>query len=173
MNAGAVVIARAMALGADLTRMVGDELAAFRGKLGAEGVEQAACVALLRSLDVPVIVSPSGVKMRPVQVAEMKLLGFEAGVPDLLLPLHRVALEFKAPARKPKTSRSKSAFPVASAVQRQWLDRLAAGGWRCAVVFSAREARDLLVEWGVLTIDTPRHQPRGPNGWTGKCMVPR
>lgn len=154
------VIARAIALGADPASFepggVNEKLGTFTGTLGDEATEQAVTVAILRSHGVPIAVSPGGVKMKPVQAAEMLCLGFEAGIPDITIPTARppAAIEFKAPSLAPKGVR-RSPFQGGRPEQRVWLERLSSAGWRCAVCFTAHEAISLLHGWGVLPGEAP------------------
>jgi len=58
------------------------------------------------------------------------------GVPDLILPVHREALELKAPGGAERPA------------QRVWREQLTAAGWRCAVVVGYDAALEQLRAWG-------------------------
>lgn len=151
-------VQRAIALGADPASFelgrVNEGLARFGGTLGPEAVEQAVTVAVLRSAGLSLVVSPAGVKMGKTQAAEAVVVGLEPGIPDLMIPTHLAAIEFKAPDRAPVRERT-SPHQGARPEQRAWLHRLALAGWHTAVAFSAREAVDLLHGWGVLPGPAP------------------
>lgn len=123
--------------------------------LGEEAEEQATAVAVLRSFGIPLIVSPGGAKMTPRVAAEASIMGLVSGIPDLLLPTHRKAIEFKAPSKRPKTNKSKSQFPVARPDQRAWLEQLSEAGWSCCVVFSAFDALRFISWSGIIPAPLP------------------
>lgn len=162
------IIERAIAAGADpldFTRGgCNAALARLRAKLGPEAVEQAVVVAVLRSAGVRFCAAPNGAKVRKAVAAEAQAVGLEPGVPDLLIFVGEprrswtsrvVALEFKAPALRPKTpGADPTTYSHVSPAQRAWLLGLRAFGWRAEVVYGADEAINLLRVEGVLPPNT-------------------
>src|SRR3990167_3513563 len=108
-----------------------------------EHEEQVIVIKWLNWNGVPYFAVPNAAKRGPRLAAYLKAEGMQAGVPDLILPVHRVAIEMKRRNAKPSDT---------SAEQLAWHARLRAGGWQVRVCFGAREAIDWLRELGVGTV---------------------
>jgi hypothetical protein len=83
---------------------------------------------------------PNGGDRNPIVAAKMKGEGVRAGVPDYLLPVarqgfHGLAIELKAKGGR------------ASIEQREWLDSLAAQGWRAELCVGWGAAWDVLRDY--------------------------
>lgn len=159
---------RAIILGADPVSFLRggvnfEPLMRFGGHMGPEAIEQAVTVAVLRSAGVLFHAAMNGSAVRDAVAAESKATGLEAGVPDLMiyppLGVHTdgcdlaagVALEFKAPASKPKTAgRDPLTYAHVRPDQVAWITALREREWRAEVVYSAEQAIDVLREEQVL-----------------------
>lgn len=65
-----------------------------------------------------------------------KKMGVKAGVPDVIIHSHRIAVELKY-GRNPS-----------SAEQLEWMDNASARGWACSIVRAPREVISILLERG-------------------------
>ena len=72
---------------------------------------------------------PNGGSRHKVEAKRMKRAGVKSGVPDLILPGHRIAVEMK------RTSGSKT-----SPEQLEWVDKLRLMGWRVYIATGATDA---------------------------------
>ena len=98
-------------------------------KMPTEHAEQRAVVSWLRRRHIRFFAVPNGAQVSAKERAKLKAEGLEPGVPDLMFPGPRLALEMKA--------RSSGAT---SDAQDDWLAYLAGEGWDCAVCHGAAEA---------------------------------
>lgn len=154
-KAGAdVVIKRAIDLGvpaASFTKGgVNHCVATFRGSFGPEAVEQAVVACVLRTDGILFHASPNGAQVTKVSAGELVALGMAPGVPDLLVFSPPVALEFKAPDKRPVRMAPLDIAAVSDA-QRHWIGELRKAGWAAEVVFTAEEAIGLLVRLAALS----------------------
>ena len=98
-----------------------------------EDAEQEAVVEYCDLLHIPIVHIPNEGKRSLSYAARMKRMGLRSGFPDLLVPLarggyHGLFIEMKY--EKNKTTKE----------QKEWLERLAAEGYACAVCYGAAEA---------------------------------
>ena len=98
-----------------------------------EDAEQEAVVEYCDLLHIPIVHIPNEGKRSLSYAARMKRMGLRSGFPDLLVPLarggyHGLFIEMKY--GKNKTTKE----------QKEWLDRLSAEGYACAVCYNAAEA---------------------------------
>ena len=113
--------------------------------------EQVLLVAALRAARILFTAPANGVRTTPAQAGKAKAAGLERGCPDLLIfeqppalvdvGQHAcgVAIEMKAPSRRPKTARA-GRYSGAEPHQRRYLECLRHRGWLVAVHYSAAEA---------------------------------
>ena len=98
-----------------------------------EDAEQEAVVEYCDLLHIPIVHIPNEGKRSLSYAARMKRMGLRSGFPDLLVPLarggyHGLFIEMKY--GKNKTTKE----------QKEWLERLSAEGYACAVCYNAAEA---------------------------------
>ena len=98
-----------------------------------EDAEQEAVVEYCDLLHIPIVHIPNEGKRSLSYAARMKRMGLRSGFPDLLVPLarggyHGLFVEMKY--GKNKTTKE----------QKEWLERLSAEGYACAVCYNAAEA---------------------------------
>ena len=98
-----------------------------------EDAEQEAVVEYCDLLHIPIVHIPNEGKRSLSYAARMKRMGLRSGFPDLFVPLarggyHGLFIEMKY--RKNKTTKE----------QKEWLERLNAEGYACAVCYNAAEA---------------------------------
>ena len=98
-----------------------------------EDAEQEAVVEYCDLLHIPIVHIPNEGKRSLSYAARMKKMGLRRGFPDLLVPLarggyHGLFIEMKY--GKNKTTKE----------QKEWLERLSAEGYACAVCYNAAEA---------------------------------
>ena len=98
-----------------------------------EDAEQEAVVEYCDLLHIPIVHIPNEGKRSLSYAARMKKMGLRRGFPDLLVPLarggyHGLFIEMKY--WKNKTTKE----------QKEWLERLSAEGYACAVCYNAAEA---------------------------------
>ena len=98
-----------------------------------EDAEQEAVVEYCDLLHIPIVHIPNEGKRILSYAARMKKMGLRRGFPDLLVPLarggyHGLSIEMKY--GKNKITKE----------QKEWLERLAAEGYACAVCYGAAEA---------------------------------
>lgn len=98
-----------------------------------EDAEQEAVVEYCELLHIPIVHIPNEGKRSLSYAARMKRMGLRSGFPDLLVPLarggyHGLFIEMKY--GKNKTTKE----------QKEWLERLSAEGYACAVCYNAAEA---------------------------------
>lgn len=98
-----------------------------------EDAEQEAVVEYCDLLHIPIVHIPNEGKRSLSYAARMKRMGLRSGFPDLLVPLarggyHGLFIEMKY--GKNKTTKE----------QKEWLERLSAEGYACAVCYNASEA---------------------------------
>jgi hypothetical protein len=98
-----------------------------------EDAEQEAVVEYCDLLHIPIVHIPNEGKRSLSYAARMKRMGLRSGFPDLLVPLarggyHGLFIEMKY--GKNKTTKE----------QKEWLERLTAEGYACAVCYGAAEA---------------------------------
>lgn len=98
-----------------------------------EDAEQEAVVEYCDLLHIPIVHIPNEGKRSLSYAARMKRMGLRSGFPDLLVPLarggyHGLFIEMKY--GKNKTTKE----------QKEWLERLSAEGYVCAVCYNAAEA---------------------------------
>ena len=98
-----------------------------------EDAEQEAVVEYCDLLHIPIVHIPNEGKRSLSYAARMKRMGLRSGLPDLLVPLarggyHGLFIEMKY--GKNKTTKE----------QKEWLERLSAEGYACAVCYNAAEA---------------------------------
>lgn len=98
-----------------------------------EDAEQEAVVEYCDLLHIPIVHIPNEGKRSLSYAARMKRMGLRSGFPDLLVPLarggyHGLFIEMKY--GKNKTTKE----------QKEWLERLTAEGYACAVCYNAAEA---------------------------------
>ena len=98
-----------------------------------EDAEQEAVVEYCDLLHIPIVHIPNEGKRSLNYAARMKKMGLRRGFPDLLVPLarggyHGLFIEMKY--GKNKTTKE----------QKEWLERLSAEGYACAVCYNAAEA---------------------------------
>ena len=98
-----------------------------------EDAEQEAVVEYCDLLHIPIVHIPNEGKRSLSYAARMKRMGLRSGFPDLLVPLarggyHGLFIEMKY--GKNKTTKE----------QKEWLERLSADGYACAVCYNAAEA---------------------------------
>ena len=98
-----------------------------------EDAEQEAVVEYCDLLHIPIVHIPNEGKRSLSYAARMKRMGLRSGFPDLLIPLarggyHGLFIEMKY--GKNKTTKE----------QKEWLERLSAEGYACAVCYNAAEA---------------------------------
>lgn len=98
-----------------------------------EDAEQEAVVEYCDLLHIPIVHIPNEGKRSLSYAARMKRMGLRSGFPDLLVPLarggyHGLFIEMKY--GKNKTTKE----------QQEWLERLSAEGYACAVCYNAAEA---------------------------------
>lgn len=98
-----------------------------------EDAEQEAVVEYCDLLHIPIVHIPNEGKRSLSYAARMKRMGLRSGFPDLLVPLarggyHGLFIEMKY--GKNKTTKE----------QKEWLERLSAEGYACAVCYNAPEA---------------------------------
>ena len=98
-----------------------------------EDAEQEAVVEYCDLLHIPIVHIPNEGKRSLSYAARMKRMGLRSGFPDLFVPLarggyHGLFIEMKY--GKNKTTKE----------QKEWLERLSAEGYACAVCYNAAEA---------------------------------
>lgn len=98
-----------------------------------EDAEQEAVVEYCDLLHIPIVHIPNEGKRSLSYAARMKRMGLRSGFPDLLVPLarggyHGLFIEMKY--GKNKTTKE----------QKEWLERLSAEGYACAVCYNSAEA---------------------------------
>ena len=98
-----------------------------------EDAEQEAVVEYCDLLHIPIVHIPNEGNRSLSYAARMKRMGLRSGFPDLLVPLarggyHGLFIEMKY--GKNKTTKE----------QKEWLERLSAEGYACAVCYNAAEA---------------------------------
>lgn len=98
-----------------------------------EDAEQEAVVEYCDLLHIQIVHIPNEGKRSLSYAARMKRMGLRSGFPDLLVPLarggyHGLFIEMKY--GKNKTTKE----------QKEWLERLSAEGYACAVCYNAAEA---------------------------------
>ena len=98
-----------------------------------EDAEQEAVVEYCDLLHIPIVHIPNEGKRSLSYAARMKRMGLRSGFPDLLVPIarggyHGLFIEMKY--GKNKTTKE----------QKEWLERLSAEGYACAVCYNAAEA---------------------------------
>ena len=98
-----------------------------------EDAEQEAVVEYCDLLHIPIVHIPNEGKRSLSYAARMKRMGLRSGFPDLFVPLarggyHGLFIEMKY--GKNKTTKE----------QEEWLERLSAEGYACAVCYNAAEA---------------------------------
>lgn len=98
-----------------------------------EDAEQEAVVEYCDLLHIPIVHIPNEGKRSLSYAARMKRMGLRSGFPDLLVPLarggyHGLFIEMKY--GKNKTTKE----------QKEWLERLSAESYACAVCYNAAEA---------------------------------
>lgn len=98
-----------------------------------EDDEQEAVVEYCDLLHIPIVHIPNEGKRSLSYAARMKRMGLRSGFPDLFVPLaiggyHGLFIEMKY--GKNKTTKE----------QKEWLERLSAEGYACAVCYNAAEA---------------------------------
>lgn len=89
-------------------------------------------VAWLRDKGIPVVRVEEARKLSIGAAVQSKLLGAEAGFPDLLLYCHRIAVELKAPKGRLKPH------------QAELHERMRSAGWAVLVPYSLEEAQDMI-----------------------------
>ena len=102
--------------------------------------EQVAVCRYLDRLGVPYFAVPNAARRSARLAAYLKAEGLKAGVPDLWLPVHRIAIEMK---------RRNATLSATSKEQAEWIALLQAYGWRARVCRGASEAVAWLRDLGV------------------------
>lgn len=102
--------------------------------------EQVAVVRWLRWKGILHFAVPNAAKRSYKLAAYLEAEGVQAGVPDLILPAQRIAIEMKRANAAPSAIRPD---------QQAWVDGLVAVGWRARVCRGAKEAIAWLTELGL------------------------
>lgn len=109
------------------------------GRTPLEHVEQCTVVDWLQWQHIPHFAVPNG-GTSPKRLGKLRAEGLSAGVPDLILPVHRIAIEMKR-----RGAKASATTPEQAA----WIETLKNAGWEARVCHGSGEAITWLRELGM------------------------